>query len=162
MNQQIQNILNRQLESGRLAHAYLFMGSRGTGKKELARELAVKILGLSSADDLARHPDHSVLDCSSEASAENVRDFIGRIALKPFVAKKKFALISNIENLNAQGANALLKTLEEPPESTVMVLTADTGRVLPTIISRCQVFSINRTLTPPHSSPSVVEDCPPL
>ena len=95
MNQQIQNILNRQLESGRLAHAYLFMGSRGTGKKELARELAVKILGLSSADDLARHPDHSVLDCSSEASAENVRDFIGRIVLKPFVAKKKFALISN-------------------------------------------------------------------
>ncbi len=153
-NQRIQTILNRQMESGRLSHAYLLVGPKGTEKKSLAKEFAEKVLGLSSLVDLLKHPDYAVLDCSEDASAENVREFIGRIALKPFVAKRKFALISNIENLNSQGANALLKTLEEPPENTIMVLTADTRKILPTVLSRCQVFSINRGVHVEERSPA--------
>lgn len=163
-NQRIKGILEKQLESGRLAHAYLFVGPKATGKKELARELAERVLDLlpqnphpdplprgegGYMEKLLRHPDYSCLDCAQDASAESVREFIGKVFLSPFVAKRKFALILNIENLNTFGANALLKTLEEPPESTVMVLTADTRRVLPTIVSRCQMFNFNRILTPP-------------
>ena len=149
-NRKIKHILDKQLKNGRLAHAYLFVGPKGTGKKSLAMEFAGKVLGIESrdeaSDNLQRHPDYSHFDCLVDGAAESVRDFIGKIALKPFLAKRKFALISNIENLNPQGANALLKTLEEPPPNTVMVLTADTRRVLPTIFSRCQVFSFNRGL----------------
>lgn len=140
-HQAIKNILEKQLENGRLAHAYLFAGPKGTGKKALALEFARKII---DTGNLSAHPDYFFLDCAQDASAESVREFIGRIFLKPFLAKRKFALLSNIENLNIQGANALLKTLEEPPQSTVIVLTADTRKILPTIISRCQVFSFNR------------------
>src|SRR3989344_8980302 len=133
-NQNVRNILDRQLENGRLAHTYLFVGPKGTGKKSLADEFAGKILEMpprdEASDSLLRHPDYSHFDCLVDGTAESVREFIGKIALKPFLAKRKFALISNIENLNPQGANALLKTLEEPPQNTVMVLTADTRKVL--------------------------------
>jgi DNA polymerase III delta prime subunit len=93
---------------------------------------------------LAVHPDFSEFSAEAEASAESVREFTIRMGMKPFVAKLKFALMTNIENLTSQGANALLKTLEEPPENTVMVLTANLRKVLPTIFSRCQVFNFNR------------------
>lgn len=154
-NQGIKNILDKQIQNGRVAHAYLFVGPKGTGKKELAMEFAMQVLEnhgttrnftRNNTEFLERHPDFAMLDCSQDASAESVREFIGRIALKPFLGKKKFALIINIENLNTQGANALLKTLEEPPDSTVMVLTADSRKILPTIVSRCQVFSFSRVL----------------
>lgn len=172
MNQQIKNILEKQFAVDRLSHAYLFVGPKGVGKRSLAVELAGKVLGIASSDEdsvtssvpkvrdisplkgeknievLLRHPDYSQLDCLQDASAESVREFIGRMALKPFAAKRKFALIANIENLNAFGANALLKTLEEPSANTVIVLTANTRRVLPTIISRCQVFNFNRNADP--------------
>lgn len=165
-HQNIKKILNKQFEAGKLAHAYLFVGPKGTGKKSLAKELAEKVLGLRLSDEdagnlnrpvgtfsspaegvLKRHPDYYQLDCSQDASAETVREFVDRMALKPFLSKRKFALLSHLENLNAQGVNALLKTLEEPPQNTVIVLTANTGRILPTILSRCQVFSFNRALT---------------
>ncbi len=194
-HQQIQNILDKQMENGNLSHAYLFVGPKGTGKKELAKEFAGKVIseafnnsnttppqavphslapmhgsGFSTGGEtLQRHPDYMEFDClqDTEEQAKSVREFIGRIALKPFVAKKKFALILNIENLNLQGANALLKTLEEPPANTVMVLLANTRKILPTIVSRCQVFNINRVnipsqfanTTPPRSEH---RDTPPI
>ncbi|MEK7617868.1 MAG: AAA family ATPase [Patescibacteria group bacterium] len=140
-NLRIKSIIEKQITTGRLAHAYLFVGPRGAGKKSFVLEFAKKVIG---NENLFSHPDFAFLDCQEDASADSVRDFIGRMALKPFVAKKKFAFISNIENLNIQGANALLKTLEEPAGNTVIVLTANTGNVPPTIISRCMVFAFNR------------------
>lgn len=143
MNSYIKNILDKQIENGRLAHAYLFVGPKFVDKIDLVLGFAKKII---ASENLKNHPDFSELDCLDDISIEMVRDFIGRIALRPFVAKKKFALISNIENLNIQSSNALLKTLEEPAENTVLVLTANTRRVLSTIVSRCQVFNINYRL----------------
>ncbi len=165
-NQQIQNILDKQWTAGRLAHAYLFVGPKGAGKTALAQEFAEKVLfGLSQpqlnnnlsvpsghlpslGERLHRHPDYLEFDClvEPEEQAKNVREFITRIALKPFVAKKKFAVIFNAEQLNLHGANALLKTLEEPPANTVIILLANTRKLLPTIISRCQVFNFNHRL----------------
>lgn len=139
-NQNILNILNRQAESGQFSHAYLFVGPKGSGKKAMAAGFAKKLLG---SENLAVHPDYAELDCQTEASAEAVREFIARVAMKPFVSKIKFALLNQVGNLGVQGANALLKTLEEPPSNTVIVLTADTRKVLPTIFSRCQVFNFN-------------------
>ncbi len=137
----IKNVLDRQIQTGRFPHAYLFVGPKGSGKKTVAMDLAKKLLG---AENLAAHPDFSEFSAEAEASAESVREFTIRMGMKPFVAKLKFALMTNIENLTSQGANALLKTLEEPPENTVMVLTANVRKVLPTIFSRCQVFNFNR------------------
>src|SRR3989344_1069017 len=93
----IRKILQKQLENDRLPHAYLFLGPKGTGKKNLAEEFAKQIL---ETNNLSTHADFALLDCSAGASAESVREFIARVSLKPFIAKRKFALVSNIENLN--------------------------------------------------------------
>lgn len=154
INQHINNLLSKQAEHGRLGHAYLFFGPKGTGKQNLANVFAAKILGLDPKTELLetllRHPDYLVFDCLQDSSAESVREFVGKMVLKPFFAQRKFALLANIDLLNPHGANALLKTLEEPPENTVIVLTADTRKVLPTIISRCQTFNFNRSLSAPN------------
>ena len=153
-NLPIQNLLDRQVQAGSFAHAYLFVGPKETGKKELALSFAKKVL---ENEGLSSHPDFLHFDCAADSSAENVREFISRLSLKPFVAKQKFALISNIENLNVQGSNSLLKTLEEPAPGTIIVLTANTRKILPTIFSRCQVFNFNRKQTQKRQARTDVE-----
>lgn len=129
-------LLQKQLELGSLPHAYLFYGPAGIGKKTLALELAKKILETAS---LNSHPDFQMLDEAGEIGIGAVRDFIGKLSFKPFVAQKKVAVINGSENLNPQSGNALLKTLEEPSPNTVIILIAS-GKLLPTIVSRCQVL----------------------
>ena len=73
---------------------------------------------------------------------EPALEFISRLSLKPFIGKYKVAIINNAENLNQQSGNALLKTLEEASESTIIILVAGYGKLLTTIISRCQVLLI--------------------
>ena len=136
----VKNILNRQLQSGQLAHAYLFQGPEGIGKKTLASELAKKVLG---TEKLENHPDFQILEIEGEISIESARDFVAKLAFKPFLGAKKVAIINNAENLNQQSSNALLKTLEEPNTGTVIILIAGSGRPLPTIVSRCQVFNFS-------------------
>ncbi|MDR3642162.1 MAG: DNA polymerase III subunit [Candidatus Doudnabacteria bacterium] len=128
------NLLEKQLAAGSLSHAYLFSGSKGLGKKTLALEFAKRILG---TENLGNHPDFQILDAEGEIGIESAREFMDRLSLKPFVAKKKVAVIDGAENLNLHTGNALLKTLEEPSSSTVIILVAS-GRLLPTIVSRCQ------------------------
>ncbi len=135
----IKNILNKQLESAKLPHAYLFVGPEGLGKKTLALEFAQKVL---QTERLSNHPDFELLDAEGEITMEQTLVFISRLGLMPFVAGKKIALINNAQNLNIQSSNALLKTLEEPSPSTVIILVA-TGGILPTITSRCQVLSFS-------------------
>lgn len=132
----IKNILSKQLKSGSLAHAYLFLGPKGLGKKMLALEFAKKIL---ETENLSIHPDFINLECEEGITINQIRNLIANLSFKPFLGKKKVAIIDNVENLNAQGSNALLKTLEEPSSSSVIILVSN-QQLLPTVVSRCQVF----------------------
>lgn len=145
-HENVKSILNKQIGVNRFPHAYLFAGPGGVGKKTLALEFAKKVLG---AENLSIHPDFAILDEPGEITIELILDFISRLSFKPFLAQKKIALINNAQNLNLQSGNALLKTLEEASPSTIIILIADSARLLPTIVSRCQVlnfslFSINQ------------------
>lgn len=135
----VKSILQKQLQAQKFPHAYLFFGPEGLGKKTLALEFAQKIL---QTDRLEIHPDFQPLDVEGEILMETVLDFIAKLNFKPFLAKKKVAIINNAQNLNLQSSNALLKTLEEPGDSIIVILIAN-KKLLPTIISRCQVLNFN-------------------
>jgi DNA polymerase III subunit delta' len=139
-HQAVKFILNKQIEAQKFPHAYLFAGPKGVGKKTLALEFTKKVLG---AENLSNHPDFAVLDESGEIIMETMLDFISRLSYKPFLAQKKIAVINNAQNLNQQSGNALLKTLEEASPSTIIILLADSLRLLPTIVSRCQVLNFH-------------------
>jgi DNA polymerase-3 subunit delta' len=136
----VKSILNKQLEANRFPHAYLFAGPGGIGKKTLALEFAQKVLATRV---LATHPDFAILDEPGEIIMETILDFISRLSFKPFLAKYKIAIINNAQNLNVKSSNALLKTLEEASPSSIIILLADTSRLLPTIVSRCQVLNFS-------------------
>jgi DNA polymerase-3 subunit delta' len=136
----VKSILNKQLEAQKFPHAYLFAGPDGVGKKTLALEFAKKVLG---AENLNNHPDFTILDEPGEIIMERILDFIGKLSFKPFLAKKKIAVINNAQNINQQSGNALLKTLEEPSPSSIIILLANSPRILPTIVSRCQRLSFS-------------------
>ncbi|HYV33691.1 MAG TPA: hypothetical protein VE973_02490 [Candidatus Limnocylindria bacterium] len=134
------NILDKQLASGKLPHAYLFTGPSGIGKKTLALEFAKKLL---ESQSLENHPDFHILDAQGEITMDLARSFTVQLGYKPFLAQKKVAIINNAENLNQGSSNALLKTLEEPNSSAIIILISGSGRLLPTIVSRCQVLNFN-------------------
>lgn len=138
----VKKILDKQLETGQLAHAYLFFGPEGLGKKQLALDFAKKILNTES---LESHPDFSLVDGSAKegASVESARQLTHELSTRPFYGGRKVVVIDDAHQLNLSSANALLKTLEEPPEFAVIVLIAS-RRLLSTIVSRCQVFRFNR------------------
>ncbi|MCL5666635.1 MAG: hypothetical protein M1383_02595 [Patescibacteria group bacterium] len=133
------SILEKQLLSGKLPHAYMMLGPDGVGKKTLALEFAAKIL---NAEKPESHADFQMLDVEGEITMDLAKEFISRLGFKPFLGERKVAIINNAQNLNLQSSNALLKTLEEPSASTVIILIAR-ERMLPTIISRCQVLHFN-------------------
>jgi DNA polymerase-3 subunit delta' len=135
----VKNTLNKQLETKIFPHAYLFLGPKGVGKKTLAAEFTAKVLG---TENLQNHPDFQILDVEGEITTEVLQNFMRGLAFKPFVGLKKVAIINNAQNLNKNSANSLLKTLEEPGPSTILILVAS-GAVLPTIASRCQIFNFS-------------------
>ncbi|HVY67470.1 MAG TPA: hypothetical protein VHA30_01045 [Patescibacteria group bacterium] len=134
----VTEVLDRQLAHGQLAHAYLFLGPAGIGKRTLAVEFAARILKTNKPQN---HPDFKLLDGPGEITAEMAQEFIRSLSLKPFAGARKAAIINGAENLNQQSGNALLKTLEEAAPDTVIILVANTGRLLPTLVSRCQKFN---------------------
>lgn len=137
----IKRVLEKQLETGQLAHAYLFLGPEGLGKKLLALDFARKALGTENLDT---HPDFSLVEGSQEGiSVEAARQLMGELGTKPFMGGRKVVVVDGAHNLNLSSSNALLKTLEEPAGSAVVILVAN-RRLLPTIVSRCQVFRFNR------------------
>ena len=137
----VTRILEKQLETGQLAHAYLFFGPEGLGKKLLALDFARKALGTENLDT---HPDFSLVDGSEEGvSAEAARQLMSELGTKPFFGGRKVVVVDGAQNLNLSSSNALLKTLEEPAGSAIVILVAS-RRLLPTIVSRCQVFRFNR------------------
>ena len=137
---QVKSILEKQLENQQPAQAYLFMGPEGLGKKSLALEFAKMVL---KAERLDNHPDFIFLAGEgNDIPVEAVRRLISELSTKPFVASRKVVVVDNAHNLNTSSGNALLKTLEEPSPTTVIILVAS-QKPLPTIVSRCQVFRFN-------------------
>lgn len=153
--------LTHALEQGRLHHAYLFTGTRGIGKTTVSRILAKSLNcigpdgrgGVTSSPcgvcapcteiDADRHVDYIELDAASNRSIDEIRDLIERAAYKPTVGRYKVFMIDEAHQLTKDAFNALLKTLEEPPEYLKFVLaTTDPERMLPTVLSRCLQFNL--------------------
>lgn len=151
----ITTILLNQIRSGRVAHAYLFCGSRGTGKTSTARILARAINCLSPVDGepcgkcaacTAENPvDIIEMDAASNSRVEEMRALIERAEFAPLELKTKVYIIDEAHMLTKNASNALLKTLEEPPAHVVFILATTEPQMLPaTIVSRCQRFEFHR------------------
>ena len=153
--------LTHALEQGRLHHAYLFTGTRGIGKTTVSRILA-KCLNCTGPDgtggitakpcgvctacreiDADRYIDYTELDAASNRGIDEARDLIERASYKPSVGRFKVFMIDEAHQLTKDAFNALLKTLEEPPEYLKFVLaTTDPEKMLPTVLSRCLQFNL--------------------
>ena len=140
-------LLKRAIASGNVAHAYLLTGPRGVGKTSIARILAHEINELPYSED-ATHLDIIEIDAASNNSVEDIRDLREKVMVAPSIAKKKIYIIDEVHMLSKSAFNALLKTLEEPPEHVVFILaTTDVEKLPATIISRVQRFNF-RTINP--------------
>jgi DNA polymerase-3 subunit gamma/tau len=125
------------LDAGKVAHAYLLCGSRGTGKTTIARIIA-RELG-TSANDIYE------LDGASNRKIEDVREIRENIRTLPFDSKYKVYILDEVHMFTKEAWNALLKTIEEPPEHVIFILaTTELDKVPETIISRCQTFTFNK------------------
>ena len=158
--------LSNALTSGRLHHAYLFTGTRGIGKTTVSRILA-KSLNCTGPDgtggitahpcgvcqacteiDADRYIDYFEMDAASNGGKDEIRDLIERAAYKPSVGRFKVFMIDEAHQLSKDAFNALLKTLEEPPDYLKFVLaTTDPEKMLPTVLSRCLQFNL-RAMAP--------------
>jgi DNA polymerase-3 subunit gamma/tau len=137
----VTDILAQAIKQGRISHAYLLTGPRGVGKTSIARILAHEINGLTY-DENTTHLDIIEIDAASNNGVEDVRDLREKVQIAPVSAAKKIYIIDEVHMLSKAAFNALLKTLEEPPEHVVFILaTTDVDKLPATIISRTQRFS---------------------
>jgi DNA polymerase-3 subunit gamma/tau len=143
----VTNVLKRSLEQGRISHAYLLTGPRGVGKTSIARILAYEINKLPYSED-ATNLDIIEIDAASNNGVEDVRELREKVQIAPVAADKKIYIIDEVHMLSKAAFNALLKTLEEPPEHAVFILaTTDVDKLPATIISRTQKFTF-RAISP--------------
>lgn len=132
--------LKNSLKSGTIAHAYLFTGPRGSGKTTIARIFA-KELGCEGMDLVE-------IDAASHTGVDEIRELIEGIKFSPVKSKYKIFIIDECHQLSKSAANALLKTLEEPPAHAIFMLaTTEAHKMIATIISRCQRFDFKRLHT---------------
>jgi len=151
--------LQNGVASGRISHAYLFTGPRGTGKTSTARLLAKSLccengpLANPSPDDpivqmitAGSCPDVMEMDAASDSSVDSIREKIIEVAeYRPMMARYKVIIIDEVHDLSGKAFDALLKTIEEPPEHLIFILaTTEYNKVPPTIRSRCQKFEFHR------------------
>ena len=151
--------LKNAIQSGRLAHAYLFCGPRGVGKTTCARIFAKTINCLSPRQDgeacgecesckafnEGRSYNIHELDAASNNSVEDIRLLIEQVRIPPQIGKYKVFIIDEVHMLSQAAFNAFLKTLEEPPHHAIFILaTTEKHKILPTIMSRCQIYDFKR------------------
>jgi len=137
----ITDVLKSALRKGIIAHAYLLTGPRGVGKTSVARILAHEINGLDYTDE-SNHLDIIEIDAASNNGVDDVRELRDKVSLAPVSASKKVYIIDEVHMLSKAAFNALLKTLEEPPEHVIFILaTTDADKLPATIISRTQRYS---------------------
>ena len=137
----ITTTLQNAIKKGNISHAYLFTGPRGVGKTSVARILAHEINGLDY-DEQVNHLDIIEIDAASNRRIDEVRDLRDKVHIAPSSAKYKVYIIDEVHMLTKESFNALLKTLEEPPEHAIFILaTTEAHKVPETIISRTQRFS---------------------
>lgn len=145
--------LRNQIINDHIGHAYIFQGTRGTAKTSTARIFAKAInclnptngnpcLQCTSCTDISVNPDMIEIDAASNNSVENIRNLVETVKYKPSNHKYKVYIIDEVHMLSNSSFNALLKTLEEPPEYAVFILcTTDFTKIPDTIKSRCQIYN---------------------
>ncbi len=151
--------LKNAIATGKLAHAYLFCGPRGVGKTTCARIFAKTINCMSPTPDgeacnqcescTAFNEQRSYniheLDAASNNSVDDIRQLVEQVRIPPQIGKYKVYIIDEVHMLSASAFNAFLKTLEEPPRHAIFILaTTEKHKILPTILSRCQIYDFNR------------------
>jgi len=144
--QAITNTLTNAIENNHLAQALLFCGPRGVGKTTCARILAKRI-----NDDGTHDPNEDFafnifeLDAASNNSVDDIRSLIDQVRIPPQTGKYKVYIIDEVHMLSQSAFNAFLKTLEEPPKHAIFILaTTEKHKIIPTILSRCQIFDFKR------------------
>lgn len=149
--------IKNAVKEGKVGHAYLFCGPRGTGKTSMARLLA-RAVNCEDKENApcgkcencvaavnGTHPDIIEINAANETHVEDIRDLIERARLAPMMGHHKIYIVDEVHQLSSSAASALLKTLEEPPEHVIFILaTTDPQKLLPTIISRCQRFDFSK------------------
>jgi DNA polymerase-3 subunit gamma/tau len=144
--QAITNTLLNAIETNHLASALLFTGPRGVGKTTCARILARKI-NQPGYDDPNEDFAFNVfeLDAASNNSVDDIRNLIDQVRIPPQTGKYKIYIIDEVHMLSSAAFNAFLKTLEEPPKHAIFILaTTEKHKIIPTILSRCQIFDFKR------------------
>lgn len=152
-NDKVKAFLNKQIEDNHILHSYLFVGIDGIGKTLLAREYAKKILCLNKEEnedciscikwESSNHPDFYEIEPENKTiKIEQIRKMQEKIAEKPITSNRKVYLIIDSDDMTKEAQNCLLKTLEEPPEYTTIILTtSNESKLLNTIKSRCMKIS---------------------
>jgi DNA polymerase-3 subunit gamma/tau len=146
---QVAETLMHEINNNKLAQAFLFTGPRGVGKTTCARILA-KVINAQDGGDPNQDYAFNIfeLDAASNNSVEDIRYLIDQVRIPPQVGRYKVYIIDEVHMLSTAGFNAFLKTLEEPPSYAIFILaTTEKHKILPTILSRCQVFNFNRIET---------------
>lgn len=151
--------LKNAIDAGKLAHAYLFCGPRGVGKTSCARIFAktINCLHPTSAGEACnecescqafneqRSYNISELDAASNNSVDDIRQLVDQVRIPPQIGKYKVYIVDEVHMLSTAAFNAFLKTLEEPPHHAIFILaTTEKHKILPTILSRCQVYDFQR------------------
>jgi DNA polymerase-3 subunit gamma/tau len=155
----VTNTLKSAIKTGHTAHAYLFCGPRGVGKTTCARIFAktLNCFNLSSSTDAcdqcescksfneSRSFNIHELDAASNNSVDDIRSLIDKVRIMPQVGKYSIYIIDEVHMLSQSAFNAFLKTLEEPPAHAIFILaTTEKHKIIPTILSRCQIFDFQR------------------